>query len=98
MLMNPDILGNAVLADPIDPVAPRRATKASADTVAGCTDMAAADIARSLTMDTANGRQRFEHSAAAWTARAGLLGRIERDAEGRKAAVIAKRRAAPGLA
>jgi hypothetical protein len=40
------------------------------ETVAGCRELAVADLARALLVDTANGRQRLETSAACWTSRA----------------------------
>ena len=47
------------------------------DTVAGCRDAAEADLMKAAVMDTANGRLRHEHSAAAWTARGDLLQRLD---------------------
>jgi hypothetical protein len=47
------------------------------DTVAGCRDAAASDLLQAANMDTANGRLRFEHSAASWTARGDLLQRLD---------------------
>lgn len=54
-----------------------RSTKAAQDTAAGCRARAAADLATAATMDTANGRQKLEHSATTWTARGDLLARLE---------------------
>ena len=56
-------------------VAPER--RAPRDTVAGCRDSAASDLVQAGRMDTANGRLRFEHSAACWTARGDLLQRLD---------------------
>ena len=52
-------------------------TKASQDTAAGCRARAAADLAAAATMDTANGRLKFEHSAFTWSTRGELLARLE---------------------
>ena len=54
----------------------RRPVRAGHDTVAGCTARADADLLHAATMDTANGRMRFEHSASTWYARATLLQRL----------------------
>ncbi|MDT9600496.1 hypothetical protein [Sphingosinicella rhizophila] len=62
---------------------PRR--KQSQDTVAGCEERAAANLAEAATNLTANGRRRLEMSAAAWTERASLLQRIHNSFEKRKA-------------
>lgn len=56
-------------------VAPER--RASRDTVAGCRESAESDLLQAAGMDTANGRLRFEHSAACWTARGDLLQRLD---------------------
>lgn len=60
------------------PRLPHRASKAPHDTAAGCRARAAADLATAATMDTANGRQKLEHSATNWSARGDLLARLER--------------------
>lgn len=52
-------------------------TKAAQDTSAGCRARAAADLAAAATMDTANGRLKFEHSAFTWSTRGDLLARLE---------------------
>jgi hypothetical protein len=53
------------------------------DTAAGCHSMAAADLDRAGTMDTAMGRAKLEHSAATWTARGDMLQRITTSHEAR---------------
>ena len=58
-------------------------TKQAQDTVAGCRLRAEADLTRSSAMDTAHGREKLEHSAATWSARADLLQRIETGARAR---------------
>lgn len=55
-------------------VRPRRQPQ---DTAEGCRARAGADLLRSTTMDTDQGRWRLEHSAASWSARADLLHRLE---------------------
>jgi hypothetical protein len=69
---------------PADVAPPRRGTRGvpphrrqPRDTVAGCRDAAASDLVQAAAMDTANGRLRFEHSAASWTARGDLLQRLD---------------------
>ena len=47
------------------------------DTALGCRAKAEADLARADALVGDHVRWRFEHSAAAWTARAELLGRLE---------------------
>jgi hypothetical protein len=47
------------------------------DTAAGCRGLAAASMAQAALAPIANGRSRYEHSAATWTKRADLLARIE---------------------
>lgn len=73
------------------PILPRlnHSTKASQDTAAGCRARAAADLAAAATMDTANGRLKFEHSASTWSTRGELLARLEvgRRGRGRTASV-----------
>ena len=56
---------------------PMRHGKQPQDTAAGCRVRAEADLAQSQRMDTVHGRQRFEHSAASWTARGDLLARLD---------------------
>lgn len=63
--------------------APGHRTKDSRDTAAGCRDRASADLVEAITMNTANGRQVLEKSAASWTKRAELLQRIESGIEAR---------------
>jgi hypothetical protein len=53
------------------------------DTALGCRQRAHADLNSALAMATANGRQVFEKSAAAWTKRADMLQRIETGIEAR---------------
>ena len=53
------------------------------DTAAGCHSMAAADRDRAGTMDTAMGRAKLEHSAAAWAARGDMLQRLTASHEAR---------------
>jgi hypothetical protein len=57
--------------------------KDARETAAGCRERANADSARALAMDTVNGRQIFEKSAASWTKRADMLHRIETGIEAR---------------
>lgn len=57
--------------------------KAAQDTSLGCRERSAADLLESVTMTTANGRLRLESSAASWTLRADMLGRLEQKAERR---------------
>ena len=57
--------------------------KDARETAAGCRERATADLSRALAMDTANGRQVFELSAASWTKRADMLHRIETGIEAR---------------
>jgi hypothetical protein len=47
------------------------------DTAEGCRSLAAASMAQAVLAPIANGRNRYEHSAATWTKRADLLARIE---------------------
>jgi hypothetical protein len=63
--------------------APQPSGKDTRDTAAGCRDRAAADLAQALAASTANGRRMLESSAASWTSRAELLGRIEAGIEAR---------------
>src|SRR5687768_10201779 len=57
--------------------------KDARETAAGCRERATADLTRALVMDTVNGRQVFEKSAANWTKRADMLQRIETGIEAR---------------
>ena len=66
--------------------APSRQGKELRDTAEGCRERAAADLLNALAMSTQNGRQVFEKSAASWTKRAEMLGRIETGKESRLAA------------
>lgn len=59
------------------------------DTAEACRERAAADLLESVSMITANQRQRLESSAASWTVRADMLERIE-DSFARRAAEIAR--------
>jgi hypothetical protein len=63
-------------AAPLPAIAAKR-MKAREDTAAGCDDLAVSDLARAALADTANGRHKFERSAASWQQRAGLLQGIE---------------------
>ena len=54
-----------------------RARRQPQDTVEGCRERAAADLAAAAALDASRGRWKFEHSAAAWTTRADMLARIE---------------------
>jgi hypothetical protein len=62
-----------------------RTQKAVQDTVAGCRELAAADVARASLMDTENGRRRLETSAQSWTNRAELIQRQDDSFETRRA-------------
>ena len=55
----------------------RQHGKQPQDTAAGCRIRAEADLEQAGRMDTAHGRERFEHSAASWTARGDLLARLD---------------------
>jgi hypothetical protein len=59
------------------------------DTAAGCHGLAAADRARASAMDTAMGRAKLEHSAAAWMARGDMLQRLDASHEARLRAIAA---------
>jgi len=65
----------------IEPIPARRPTPRSKNkpenTADGCRALAAADLGRAAALDGGRMRWRFEHSAAAWTARAELLARLE---------------------
>jgi hypothetical protein len=56
---------------------PSRQGKRPEDTPAGCRARASADLCRAGELAGALPKARFEHSAAAWTARAELLERLE---------------------
>jgi hypothetical protein len=58
--------------------------KDARETALGCRENAAADMLRAGGMDTVNGRQVFETSAASWTKRADMLQRIETGIEARQ--------------
>jgi hypothetical protein len=64
---------------------PSQTQKAVQDTVAGCRELAAADLARASFMDTENGRRRLETSALSWTSRAELIQRLDDSFEARRA-------------
>jgi hypothetical protein len=64
--------------------------RAFQDTAVGCHELAAADLARALLMDTENARQRFETSASSWTARAELIQRLDDSFEARRAVAMAE--------
>lgn len=57
------------------------------DTASGCRERAAADLLEAASLATLNGRLRMESSAAMWTQRAELLGRLEASFDARQAAV-----------
>ena len=59
------------------------------DTAEGCRDHAADDLRRAAALTGDHIRWRFEHSAAAWTARAEMLGRIEAKFQARAASLRA---------
>ncbi len=65
---------------------PARNNKSVHDTVSGCRDFAAADLARAALMDTENGRRKLEHSAGSWHSRADMLQRLDDSFEARHAA------------
>ena len=67
--------------------APGVRTKDDRDTAQGCRDRATADLLQAITMNTANGRQVLEKSAASWAVRAELLQRIEVGIEARRAPI-----------
>ena len=54
-----------------------RGRKRPEDTAEGCRALAAADLERAATLSGDRSRWRYEHSAAAWMARAGLLDGLE---------------------
>ena len=54
-----------------------RGRKRPEDTAEGCRALAAADLERAAALSGDHSRWRYEHSAAAWTARAGLLDGLE---------------------
>lgn len=60
--------------------APQPRGKRAEDTMTGCQILAAADLARAAAPGSRYMRGRLEHSAAMWTARAELLGRVEASA------------------
>jgi predicted RNA polymerase sigma factor len=62
-----------------------RSQKAVQDTVTGCRELAAADLARASLMDTTNGRRRLESSALSWTSRAELIQRLDDTSDARHA-------------
>jgi hypothetical protein len=69
---------------------PGRTQQAVEDTVAGCREMAAADLGRASLMDTTNGRRRMESSAASWTSRAELIQDLDDGFEARQAVARAE--------
>ena len=56
---------------------PTTAPSGPRDNAAECHSRASADRARAQSMDTANGRRKFEQSAASWDLRGALLARLE---------------------
>jgi hypothetical protein len=67
--------------------APQPRRRRPEDTPAGCRAFAAADLGRAAAQNIDRGRSRFEHSAAAWSARADLLERLARQSEARMRSV-----------
>ena len=67
------------------PPSPRR--RKPEDTATGCRAFAAADLGRAAAQSVDHGRSRFEHSAAAWMARADLLDRLDHQSKARIQAV-----------
>ena len=59
------------------PKSPARRVKRAEDTADGCRANAAADLARAAAAGALQMRIRMENSAAVWSARADLLGRLE---------------------
>jgi hypothetical protein len=66
---------------PVVAQAPRE--KDARETSSGCRERADADLLRAGAMETVNGREVFEKSAASWTKRADMLQRIETGIEAR---------------
>lgn len=64
----------------------RKGPKQPSDTAEGCRENARGDTARAATMSNSNAKQKYEHSAASWTARADLLQRLDDSHEARLAA------------
>ena len=69
---------------------PSQTQKAAQDTVAGCHEHAAADLARASLMETANGRRRLEASALSWTSRAEAIQSLDDSFEARRAVARAE--------
>lgn len=65
-------------------------THKAEDTVAGCRELAAADLARASLMDTTNGRRRLESSALSWTSRAELIQSLDDSFDARQATARAE--------
>ena len=65
----------------------RRLATRRRETAQECRERAAADLLRSVSMLTANGRRQMESSAASWAARAAVLERADAGFEARKDAV-----------
>ena len=78
-------------APPGSAMGPVKRVKRAEDTVAGCEALAASDLSRAAATDTSNGRLRFQHSAAAWQARADMLQRMATSFAKRKALDAAER-------
>ena len=66
------------------PMARLSSNREQRDTASGCRARAAADLLEAATLATVNERRRMESSAASWTARAELLGRLEDSFEARR--------------
>ena len=74
------------ISEHVGPAAPPSVRRKSPeDTIAGCRALAASDLAKAEVMDTVNGRERMELSAASWGQRADLLQRLETSFAKRKA-------------
>ena len=71
------------------PSAPAGRRKRPEDTPEGCRSFAADDRDRAATFTVDQARSRYERSAAAWTARADLLDRLEAKFQARAAKISA---------
>lgn len=82
----PERAGTGLAAGTLPP-APAGRRKRPEDTPDGCRAFAAADRDRAATFAVDQARGRYERSAAAWTARADLLDRLEAKFQARTAKV-----------
>ena len=82
----PGLAGPAPKPSPYRKVMPTRfhTGRRAEDTMAGCRIRAAADLDKAAAPEGRYMRARLEHSAAMWSERADLLGRIEAGAEERR--------------